>query len=56
MAAVEDKQLEGQPGPKCQRGSKGAWQPAFSFEQALDAPCKFHNGAKPSNHTTWQCS
>ena len=32
-----------------------AWQPAFSYEQTLDASCKFHNGAKLSNHTTRKC-
>jgi hypothetical protein len=56
VAAVKDQQPAGQPGPKRQRGGKGAWQPAFSFEQALDAPCKFHSGAKPSNHTTRKCN
>ena len=29
--------------------------PAFSYEQTLDGPCKFHSGAKPSNHTTQKC-
>jgi hypothetical protein len=55
VATVEDQQSACQPGPKHQRGGKGAWLPAFSFEQTLDAPCKFHSGAKPSNHTTRQC-
>ena len=30
-------------------------QLVFSYEQTLDAPCKFHSGAKPSNHTTRKC-
>ena len=37
------------------KGGRPAWQPAFSYEQTLDAPCKFHSGAKPSNHTTRKC-
>ena len=41
--------------PKKQKGGRPAWQPAFSYEQTLDAPCKFHSGAKPSNHTTRKC-
>ena len=52
MATVEDQRLEGQPPPKRQKGGKPNWLPAFSYEQTLDAPCKFHSGAKPSNHPT----
>src|SRR6187399_113931 len=52
VAAVDGQQPEAQAGPKCQKGGKPVWQLAFSFDQALDAPCKFHRGAKPSNHTT----
>ena len=52
VATVEDQQPEGQPAPKRQKGGKSNWLPAFSYEQTLDAPCKFHSGAKPSNHTT----
>ena len=55
VAAGEDQQPGGQPGPKHQKGGKPAWLPAFSYEQTLDAPCKFHSGAKPSNHTTRKC-
>ena len=55
MATVEDQQPEGQPAPKRQKGGKSNWLPAFSYEQTLDAPCKFHSGAKPSNHTTRKC-
>ena len=56
VATVEDLQPAGQPGPKLQQRGKGAWQPAFFFQQALDAPCKFHSSAKPSNHTTPKCN
>ena len=55
MATVEDQQPEGQPAPKRQKGGKTNWLPAFSYEQTLDAPCKFHSGAKPTNHTTRKC-
>ena len=54
MATVEDEQPEEWPAPKKKCG-RTAWQPAFSYEQTLDAPCKFHSGAKPSKHTTWKC-
>ena len=52
VATVEDQQPEGQPPPKRQKGGKPNWLPAFLYEQTLDAPCKFHSGAKPSNHTS----
>ena len=52
VATVEDQQPEGQLPPKRQKGGKPNWPPAFSYEQTLNAPCKFHSGAKPSNHTT----
>jgi hypothetical protein len=55
VATVEDQPLEVQSGPKRQKGGKPVWLPAFSFEQTLGAPCKFHSGAKPSNHTTRKC-
>ena len=55
VATVEDEWPEGRPAPKKQKGGRPAWQPAFSYEQTLDAPCKFHSGAKPSNHTTRKC-
>ena len=55
VATVEDEQPEGRPAPKKQKGGRPAWQPAFSYEQALDASCKFHSGAKPSNNTTRKC-
>ncbi|SPT16855.1 unnamed protein product [Triticum aestivum] len=54
VATVEDEQPEERPAPK-KKGSRPAWQPAFSYEQTLDAPCKFHSGAKPSNHMTRKC-
>ena len=44
--------LKGGPRP---RNPRAAGQPAFSYEQTLDAPCKFHSGAKLSNHTTRKC-
>ena len=56
VATVKDEQPEERPAPKKQKGGRPAWQPAFSYEQTLDAPCKFHNGAKPSNHTTRECN
>ena len=55
MATVEDQQPEGQPLTKRQKGGKSNWLPAFSYEQTLDGPCKFHSGVKPSNHTTKKC-
>ena len=55
VATVEDQQPEGQPPTKRQKGGKSNWLPAFSYEQTLDGPCKFHSDAKPSNHTTRKC-
>ena len=55
VATAEDQQLEGPPPAKRQKGGKSNWLPAFSYEQTLDGPCKFHSGAKPSNHTTRKC-
>ena len=55
VATVEAQQPEEQPPPKRQKGGKPNWLPAFSYEQTLDGPCKFHSGAKPSNHTTRKC-
>ena len=55
VATIEEEQPEGRPAPKKQKGGRPALQPAFSYEQALDAPCKFHSGAKASNHTTRKC-
>ena len=52
VATVKDEPPEGRPAPKKPKGGRPAWQPTFSYEQTLDAPCKFHSGAKPSNHTT----
>src|SRR4051812_5491410 len=52
VATVEDQQPEGHPPPKRQKGGKPNWLLAFFYEQTLDGPCKFHSGAKPSNHTT----
>ena len=54
VATVKDEQPEERPAPK-KKGGRPAWQPAFSYEQTLDAPCKFHSGAKPSNHMTRKC-
>ena len=45
VAIVKDQQPEGQPAPKRQKGGKTNWLPAFSYEQTLDAPCKFRSGA-----------
>ena len=38
VATVEDEQPEEWPAPKKQKGGRPAWQPAFSYEQTLDAP------------------
>nr|XP_051206331.1 uncharacterized protein LOC127321347 [Lolium perenne] len=32
------------------------WKPKFTFEQMLDTSCKYHNSAKPANHTTCNCN
>ena len=37
VATVEDEQPEERPAPK-KKGGRPAWQPAFSYEQTLDAP------------------
>ena len=55
VATVEAQQPDGQPPPTRQKGGKPNWLPTFSYEQTLDGPCKFHSGAKPSNHTTGKC-
>src|SRR3954464_5168203 len=55
VATVDEQQPEGQPPSKRQKGGKSNWLPAFSYEQTLDGPCKFHSGAKPSNHTARKC-
>ena len=52
---VEAQQPDEQPPPKRQKGGKPNRLPAFSYEQTLDGPCKFHSSAKPSNHTTRKC-
>ena len=55
VATVEDQHLEEQPPAKRQKGGKSNWLPAFSYEQTLYGPCKFHSGAKLSNQTTRKC-
>ena len=37
VATIEDEQPEERPVPK-KKGGRPAWQPAFSYEQTLDAP------------------
>ena len=44
------------PAAKCRHTGKMAWQPAMSFKEMLDAPCKQHSGARPSTHTLRQCA
>ena len=56
VAAVEEEQPAASGGSRRQRTGAKAWQPKLTFEQMLDAPCKHHSGAKPSTHTTRQCS
>ena len=46
VATIEDEQPEERPAPK--KGGRPHWQPSFSYEHALDAPCKFHSGVKPA--------
>jgi hypothetical protein len=55
VAVVAEEQPAEQGSIKRQRTGKMAWQPKFSFEQMLDAPCKHHSSAKPSTHTLRNC-
>ncbi|KAE8810928.1 hypothetical protein D1007_12278 [Hordeum vulgare] len=44
------------PPRKSSNRNNANWLPKQSFEQLLDAPCKIHSRAKPSNHTLRPCS
>ncbi|KAE8801890.1 hypothetical protein D1007_22397 [Hordeum vulgare] len=58
VASMEGETSAPQAGPprKCSNRNNANWLPKQSFEQFLDAPCKIHSGAQPSNHTLRQCS
>ncbi|KAE8772831.1 hypothetical protein D1007_55089 [Hordeum vulgare] len=58
VASVEGETSAPQAGPPRKRSNRNHdnWLPKQSFEQLLDAPCKIHSGAQPSNHTLRQCS
>ncbi|KAE8805045.1 hypothetical protein D1007_18889 [Hordeum vulgare] len=58
VASVEGETSAPQAGPprKCSNRNNANWLPKQSFEQLVDAPCKIHSGAQPSNHTLRQCS
>ncbi|KAE8781114.1 hypothetical protein D1007_45698 [Hordeum vulgare] len=58
VASVEGETSAPQAGPPRKRSNRNNanWLPKQSFEQLLDAPCKIHSGAQPSNHTLRQCS
>ncbi|KAE8776229.1 hypothetical protein D1007_51170 [Hordeum vulgare] len=58
VASVEGETSAPQAGPPRKRSNRNDanWLPKQSFEQLLDAPCKIHFGAQPSNHTLRQCS
>ncbi|KAE8772181.1 hypothetical protein D1007_55835 [Hordeum vulgare] len=58
VASMEGETSAPQAGPLWKRSNRNNanWLPKQSFEQLLDAPCKIHSGAQPSNHTLRQCS
>ncbi|KAE8820891.1 hypothetical protein D1007_01209 [Hordeum vulgare] len=58
VASMEGETSAPQAGHPWKRSDKNNanWLPKQSFEQLLDAPCKIHSGAQPSNHTLRQCS
>ncbi|KAE8799565.1 hypothetical protein D1007_25152 [Hordeum vulgare] len=58
VASVEGETSAPQAGPPRKRSNRNNanWLPKQSFEQLLDAPCKIHSGAQPSNHTLRQCT
>ncbi|KAE8785077.1 hypothetical protein D1007_41236 [Hordeum vulgare] len=58
VANVEGETSAPQAGPQRKRSNRNNanWLPKQSFKQLLDAPCKIHSGAQPSNHTLRQCS
>ncbi|KAE8791971.1 hypothetical protein D1007_33602 [Hordeum vulgare] len=58
VASVEGETSAPQAGPPQKRSNRNNanWLPKQSFEQLLDASCKIHSGAQPSNHTLRQCN
>ncbi|KAE8780225.1 hypothetical protein D1007_46617 [Hordeum vulgare] len=58
VASMEGETSAPPAGPPWKRSkwNNANWLPKQSFEQLLDAPCKIHSGAQPSNHTLRQCS
>ena len=53
VATIEDEQPEERPAPK-KKGGRPSWQPAFSYEQTLDAPAsstaaRSHPTTRPEN-------
>ncbi|KAE8810222.1 hypothetical protein D1007_13109 [Hordeum vulgare] len=58
VASVEGETSAPQASPPRKRSNRNNanWLPKQSFEQLLDAPCKIHSGAQPSNHTLRKCS
>ena len=56
QVAVVDIEQPAAGGSRRQKADERPWRPKFTFEQMLDAPCKYHSGAKPATHTTRQCS
>ena len=51
LVAAAEQAPAADPSAKRRNTGKMTWQPAMSFEEMLDAPCKHHSGVKPSTHT-----
>ncbi|KAE8775284.1 hypothetical protein D1007_52225 [Hordeum vulgare] len=58
VASVEGETSAPPAGPPRKRSNRNNanWLPKQSFKQLLDAPCKIHSRAQPSNHTLRKCS
>ncbi|KAE8780888.1 hypothetical protein D1007_45877 [Hordeum vulgare] len=58
VASMEGETSAPQAGPPRKRSNRNNanWLPKQSFEQLVNAPCKIHSRAQPSNHTLRQCS
>ena len=50
IVAAAEQAPAADPVAKRRNTGKMTWQPAMSFEEMLDAPCKHHSGARPSMH------
>nr|XP_020182585.1 uncharacterized protein LOC109768252 [Aegilops tauschii subsp. strangulata] len=50
LVAAAEQAPATNPAANRRHTGKTTWQPAMSFEEMLDAPCKHHNGARPSTH------